>query len=284
LACIRWRDTLVMQAPPVVGAILAGVTHDPAAMWRLPLLVVASLFLIAHIYAFNDWSGALLDQRDPNKAGETALCRGGSRTQLLVLFCVLGAGALLIYAWLSLQLLALGLAMMLFSAWYSWPQAAIQGKTIPVLSTVLHLGGSLLYFLSGYAIRDGLDLRGILIGGYFGVLIMAGHLAQEVQDTDGDRSNGLRTTATLFGPHFAFGISLVLFALSHVYLFALASRGMLPPPARWLVLLGLVHAGLAFSVWREGLGYAAVLRYRKRYQLLYGVVSIGLCLAALGMA
>lgn len=273
-----------MQAPPVVGAILAGVSHEPEVLWRLPLLVLASLFLIAHIYAFNDWSGALLDQQDPNKAGETALCRGGSRGQLLTVCCVLGALALAVYALLDWQLLVLGVLMIVFSSWYSLPHPVFQGKTIPVLSTVLHLGGSVLYFLSGYAIRDGLDLRGVLIGLYFGILIMAGHLAQEVQDAEGDRGNGLRTTATLFGARFAFAASLVLFVLSHVYLWILATRGMLPAPARWLVILAAAHAALVAAVWRAGLTYTAVLTYRKRYQLLYGVVSAGLCAAALFVA
>jgi 4-hydroxybenzoate polyprenyltransferase len=168
-----------------------------------------------------------------------------------------------------------------FGIFYSHP--SLNAKSMPIISTVLHLVGGALYFLLGYALfSPALDLRGILIGGFFGVTFAAGHPIQEVRDFHEDRQVGATTNAIVFGPRPSFFAGLILFALQYAYLFVLAWSGFVP---RVLALLPIVlfpiHIFWTVQTLRGGLGRESIARFQNRYRILYALIGLAMLLSIL---
>lgn len=268
-----------MQAPPLVGVIVGGGLPRPGQLPRLAVLLLANCLLVAHIYCFNDWADAALDRQDPNKARRALLNRGITSSRILTTALVLAAACLGMLACLGLRFLGTGVLLILLSTLYSFPDPRIEGKRRVVFPSLLHLTGSIFYFLLGYLLDRGLDARGLLIGGFFGLAIVAGHLTQEVKDHHGDQHNGIATAAVRYGPRTMFAVSLGIFALAFFYVFWLARTGRLPGILQGLILLLPVHLGLAGHAYRRGLTFAVVERYRHGYQLLFGLIALLIGLA-----
>jgi 4-hydroxybenzoate polyprenyltransferase len=202
LSCIRYRDTIVLQGAPILGAVFAmgGVTSDKIA--ALIVFAIASLLLTAHIFALNDWAGAGSDLSDPNKAPGVCLSRGVSRRQLLFLAVVLLLSSLLLLCFLGARPFTLSLLIAGLSFLYSGP--ALPAKGVPLLSSLTHLVGGELHFLLGYSVFAPLDASGACIAFFFALSFTAGHLTQEARDHDGDTRNGIKTNAVVFGRSQAF--------------------------------------------------------------------------------
>jgi len=167
---------------------------------------------------------------------------------------------------------------------YSFPIPGYKGKGIRLLSSLLHVAGSLLTFLLGYALFSPIDWRALLVGGYFGLIISAGHLVQEIQDVEGDRAADIATLAVTIGRRQAFLLAFLLFTLSFGYLYGLAALGHLPPLAAYLLVFYPVLCLLAIGTWRRGLDPVRVGRFRSSYRLLFGVLVLLLASAGLAQA
>jgi len=234
---------------------------------------------MAHVFCFNDWSGRQLDHCDPNKRESSLLSRGFSGQEILVVTVSLGIASCLLLGMISLRLLGFAFLIIVMGIIYSFPVARFQGKRIPLLSTVLHVGGVLLTFLIGYGLIHRMDQRGVLIGVYFAMLISAGHLVQEVQDCQGDRLNQIRTHTIVFGQRTMFVVAFTMFSLSFAYLYWLARGGWVLPSLKYLVLLYPALVGLFWQADRAGLTFGAVRRLRSRYRMLFAVVAVAFCLS-----
>src|SRR5258708_24194667 len=82
LSCLRPQDILVLQGPPLLGAAFSirhpGVQH----LAPLAILMAANVFLVAHIFMLNDWSGLTTALADPNKAARVFTARGVGRREM----------------------------------------------------------------------------------------------------------------------------------------------------------------------------------------------------------
>jgi 4-hydroxybenzoate polyprenyltransferase len=271
-SCIRYRDVLILQGSPLLGMAFAVREITPEKALSMLLCALASSFLVAHVFSFNDWAGIALDSNDPNKSADVFVTRGISRHGVAVLSLGLLAASLFLLALLPLQTLLLGIAIAALGALYSHP--AFDAKGTPVLSSLPHLVGGALHFLLGYSVFGGIDGRGTLIALFFALTFTAGHLNQEVRDYDGDRLNGIRTNAVVFGKTSAFVAGFVLFTVAYADLFFLAYRGIVPAALAVLpVVLYPVHVFWSVTTLRSRLTFASVSRFQNRYRMLYAVIG-----------
>ncbi len=269
---IRLRDTLIFQAPSVVGVAFVFPGPTAEALVRTGWFLLGGFLLMAHIFAFNDWSDRASDAEGSRRELVKREARHDGRDGLL-LAVGLGVAALGILAWLSLALLWIGGAILLLGVAYSFPVLRFKGKGIPLLSSLLHISGTVLTFLMGTAVFSPIVGRSLLIGGYFALIITAGHLVQEIQDVAGDRSTAISTNAVRFGPRQVFWASSALFALSFVYLLGLALAQLIPTALAVLVVFLPIYAYLAWRTLRGGLSPERVRRFRGQYRVLFGLLT-----------
>jgi len=280
LGCIRYQDVLILQGSPMFGALFALGDVTASKLAVLGLFALASVLLVAHIFSLNDWAGAAADANDPNKAASVFLTRGVGSREVLALSGSLLLSSLVICALLPGHTLVLGAAIAALGILYSHPW--LNAKAMPVMSSLPHLLGGLLHFLFGYSLFSPIDGRGILIGLFFALTFAAGHLNQEVRDYDGDRINGLRTNAVVFGRARTFGAGLLAFTLAYADLVVLARAGLVPAAVGALpFVLYPLHAFWAVTTLRSGLTFESVSRLQSRYRILYAIIGLTMAAALL---
>jgi 4-hydroxybenzoate polyprenyltransferase len=277
LSCLRPQDILVLQGTPLLGAAFA-IRH-PGVQHLAPLatLMAANLFLVAHIFMLNDWSGMTTDLADPNKAARVFTARGIGQREMGALAAGLLGLSLFLFSRLGPITLGLSLAIAALSALYSLPR--FHWKGVPLLNSATHLAGGILHFLLGYSVGRAVDPRGIAIATFFALIFAAGHLTQEVRDHQSDAMNGIRTNAVVFGDRRTFAASLVLFTVSQILLVLLALRGLVPPILAAVVALYPLQLFWSFETLGEGLTYTSVSRLQVRYRELYAVVGLAMVVA-----
>ena len=277
LSCLRLQDVLVLQGPPLLGAVLAIRHPGPLDLAPLAILMAGNVFLMAHVFMLNDWSGLTTDLRDPNKADRVFTARGVGPREISGLMACLLVQSLLLFSRLGPIPLGLSLAIAVLSALYSLPRFHWKGK--PVLNSVAHLCGGILHFLLGYSVANAIDLHGLAIATFFTLIFAAGHLTQEIRDYHGDADNGITTNAVLFGQRRTFAASLVLFTLAQILFLLLALQGILPRPLVVLVALYPLQLHWSFEALREGLTYPSISRLQARYRALYAIVGLAMVVA-----
>jgi 4-hydroxybenzoate polyprenyltransferase len=271
-AATRGLEVSVLQASPLLGAFLASRRHHGASATSLILLLLGSLALTAHVFAFNDWVGYATELRDRRRAAGTSMKReqmGHLAIALLVLanvaFAAIGAWAVL-----------LGAGIAALSLLYSF--SPVLGKRTPGAASLNHLLGGALHFLLGYTIVRGLDWRGAALSLFFGLVFTAGHLNQEVRDHDVDRANGIGTTAVVFGCRRAFIASLCLFTAAYLLIVGLAAAGVLPQIMLLSAAAWLLQARWSLQALRRGPTLETALWMQRRYRLLFAVVGLAMLL------
>lgn len=279
-SCIRYREVLVLQGSPLLGAAFAMGELSTEKIARLLLFAPASFLLVAHIFTFNDWAGVALDSKDPNKSPDVFVTRGVTPREVAILSFGLLFASLLLFAFLPARTFLLAAAIAALGFLYSHP--ATNAKGTPILSSAPHLIGGVLHFLLGYSLFAGLDRRGALIALFFALTFTAGHLNQEVRDHDGDRAHGLLTNAVRFGKRPAFLAGLAGFTLAYADLALLAHSGVVPAKLGWLALvLYPVHAVWSVRTLRAGLTFESVSRLQAWYRGLYALIGLAMIITLL---
>lgn len=283
LRAIRFRDALVFEAPAIVGIAFSMPALTDDSLLRFLPFAFASFLLMAHIFVFNDWSDRIADSlagQPPAMADEPPL----DANHNLWLALGLAVAGVSLLGLLSVRLLLLSSLILLFGVAYSFPMDRFKAKGIPLLSSALHFGGSVLTFLLGYALFSEINARGLVVGGYFGLIISAGHLVQEVQDFEADRAANIATHAVALGPRKAFLLGFVLFTVSFAYLYLLAAAGVLPEVVGYFLVFYPVLCLLGLDPWRSGLEHNSVHRFRGQYRVLFGLMVVLLMVAVLAQS
>ncbi|MEO8505110.1 MAG: UbiA family prenyltransferase [Acidobacteriota bacterium] len=268
---IRYRDILALQGAPLLGAVFALREVTAERLLELPVLGLANLLLVAHIFVINDWAGVDADLNDVNKRAGVFASRGLSRDGIRRLGIALLASSLGLFGFLGPGPLALAAAIVILSALYSRPRSPLKG--VPILSSVLHIGGGMLHFLVGVSLFRAIDGPAIGFALFCGLAFAAGHLNQEVRDLEGDRDNRITTNAVAFGKRRTFIAGLVLFTAAYAQLFALAATGVIPGQ---LAILGCLYPAHLYWSWKtmaEGLSFDSIRRFQARYRALYAVIG-----------
>lgn len=282
LSCIRYREILVLQGSPLLGAAFAMGRPDSGRVVPLLVFAAASVLLVAHVFVFNDWAGIDGDLNDANRVAGVFAAKGISRDEIRRLWIALLALSLLLFGLLGARPLAIASAIALLSFLYSLPARSAKG--VPVLGSAVHLAGGSLHFLLGYALFATVDARALALSLFFGLVFAAGHLNQEVRDFDSDGPNGIRTNAVTFGKTATFFAGLLAFTFAYALLGALAVAGVIP---RWLGCLALLyplHVYWSSRAVAAGLGFQSICRLQARYRVLFAVIGLGMLAALLDSA
>jgi 4-hydroxybenzoate polyprenyltransferase len=279
LSCIRYREVLLLQGTPLMGAALAARKITAARLPALALLFAAGFLLVAHIWSLNDWADLHADRDHPHKF-ENTLPASGTRSGAL-----LGFSLLLLAASLGLFALLPGRAPLLLAACiaflgFFYSHASIHAKGNPLLSSITHLAGGLLHFLLGWCIFAPIGWQAVMAASFFALTFTAGHATQEVQDYDGDRLRNIRTNAVVFGKKTVFIAAFLVFTLAYADLLWLSLAGILPRPL-WLfpcVILP-VHAWWTLETLLRGLSHDRVARFRDHYRALFALIGAAMVFA-----
>jgi 4-hydroxybenzoate polyprenyltransferase len=281
LLCIRYQEAFIFQTPTLMGIVvfLPGIS---AANMAVTLLAGSGSFLVmASIFAMNDWADINLDSQNSIKSKDTFLERGMDPEHVLALAGALAVGGLIIFSVLSWLHVVTALIALLFGLAYSVPIGGVRGKSVPVFSSILHFGGTLLSFLLGALTFTHVDLPSLLIASYPAVLITAGHLVQEVEDYEEDRFSGCQTNAVRFGRKPVFLIASFLFGFSFLLLYWLAEKGFFINIIKYAPILYLLYVSLAMKAYRAGLVRDSVRQLRNHYRILFAVVTLAMMIGSL---
>jgi 4-hydroxybenzoate polyprenyltransferase len=270
---------LVLQGAPFLGALFSVGKVTSSSTVDVLMLVFGNCLLVSHVFVLNDWSGMSADLQDPNRASSVFVRRGVGRTEVGRLWIILLAFALPLFAMLGFEPLIIALSISIASALYSAPVSHVKG--IPLLNSLLHLLGGILHFLLGYSVFHPVDGRGIVIGCFFGLTFMAGHLTHEARDREGDLVNGIRTNAVTFGAFGNFAAGLALFTIADVLLLILAYRGVVPRVLTLVAAFYPFHLYWSLRVLHKGLSFESIRQLQLRYRVLYAVIGLTMALAVL---
>lgn len=278
VAGIRLGEVLVLQGTPLMGLAYACEVRGDVALAPVLALLAGSLLLVAAIWQFNDWADYLADRIDPDRGLDTAT-RAAGREPMLPRAAALLAGGLGLLAWLPLEtfLLAAGIASL--GILYSSPRGGAKG--VPILGSLVHLVGGVCHFLMASAAFVPIDGPALARASFFGLVFMAGHAMQEVQDHDADRLAGVRSNAVAGGRRPVFLAACAAFGLAYLVLFALCLAGLAPLPAGLVAAAVLpFHAAWSWRTASTRLGHADVRALRARYRVLFALIGLGLLAAA----
>jgi len=239
---------------------MAGVLwQEPYFPIRHPVLLfqfgAALFFFYSHAFFFNDWAD----------------CKDGRLDSLVLLWSGVSlAVSFLLFFWVSRSSFGFMLLLLAISMAYSHPRLAL--KTHPVLSSALHLLGGAIQFLAGVSAAGEITHHAVLVGMYAGLLLVAGHMTQEVEHYEADRAKGVTTHAVRFGPQATFRASLGIFLFSSLYLGVLGAVGRVPVV---VAFAGGLAMALQMALW-------LVIRKRERrlnsYRMGYRSIYAGLAL------
>lgn len=272
LSCLRFDEIIILQGTPLLGAFssIGKLTFEKTEI--LLLFFASSCCLVAHVFLLNDWSGIMGDLKDPNRSNRVFTVRGINTTEIglfAILFLLL---TFLLLSFFGERALILVLGIFMTSTLYSFPIFHLKG--VPILNSVLHFIGGLLHFLLGYSLFVSIDNRGLIVGCFFALIFVAGHLTQEIRDYDADMVNGIKTNAVFFGKKWSFLASVSLFTIADVLLFVLSVRGLVSSIlmiVSWICLLQLYWS---IQTLRRGLTFMNVQRLQNKYRILYAILGV----------
>jgi 4-hydroxybenzoate polyprenyltransferase len=273
-AVTRGVEVGVLQASPLLGAYLGGPELGGDGAARLFLLLLGSIALTAHVFVFNDWAGYRSDAHDLRRANLGDDGNDISRERIARLAVALLIAANVAFAFVGLGAVLCGVGIAALSLMYSSSRRF--GKSRPVAASLNHLTGGTLHFLLGYSMEGAVDVKGVCLGLFFGLVFAAGHLNQEVRDHESDRASGIATSAVVFGPRWAFLASFGLFSAAYALIVALAAFGVVAPLLLLSTAAWVLQAGWSLQALRRGLGFETALWMQRRYRLVLAVVGVAL--------
>ena len=270
---IRFSEVIVMQGPPLMGAVFSVAKPQYAMIPPLAIFMSASFFLVAHIWSLNDWSDYWEDR---TAARRHSLARSSEVTRTDLLRFSIGSlvASLAFFCFLPWKTLIIAGAIAALGFIYSFPGIRVKG--LAGLSSLSHFIGGILHFLLGYSLFGDLDWRAFLISIFFALVFMAGHATQEVQDYETDRASGVRTNAVAFGQRAVFLAAFICFAMAFLYLGCLAATGIVPARLGFSALVFPLQAAWTFHVLHSGLAREKLMWLRSRYRMAFGLIGLNI--------
>lgn len=263
---LRIYESAQILVPGLVGVLSQG---------RLPAPFVLLLYLTAYashvlsVYSFNDVCDFDSDALNPRKAGLAPRSVRWLWTQTALLTAVFLASV--VFLPLRVRLLLLGSQVVCMA--YSHPVIRLKRRLLG--SELAHFTVGFCYFSSGVLVAGG-RLREQWLGAVaFGLLYLSGGTFNEIMDYDADRKAELRHFVVHVGPRRALAF---VFAVHYAAFLLLA----LFPPSR-LAAVACAAAALAYTVLirrlSSGVGDPALLlRFRRRYRVLFAALLVLVCL------
>lgn len=272
---VRYRDVVLASSYPLFGAVLALPDLGWSSLLRLSFFIFLNLLFIAHIFIYNDLCDARINPEEPrlrarHALGGTALSEREVRVLNAALVVVSLLGYLLLSAWLAVLV---GLIEAI-SYPYSHPRFKLKG--VPGLSLSIHFFDGAFYVLGGWLVFRELSAAGVFLAVFVGLVMVAGHFFNEIDDFDQDTAVGIRTNAIAFGRDRTFWAGMTGFVAGGG-LFFIGSWLWLPGRA-YAVLGALLLAAWIIQAWRMRAWKAGdpIKSFRTFYRLVFALFTLAL--------
>lgn len=267
----RGLEVLLLQASPVLGVFFGGLRPGDLDMRRPACLLLGSLALTAHAFLLNDWAGYHQDLPDPRRTESVLSQRGIPRGRIIWATLILLFIAISLFAVLGYSALLFGLSIAIISFVYSCVPGF--GKSSPILGSINHLFGGALHFLLGYSTFHPVDLSGIELSLFFGLVFAGGHLNQEVRDYEGDSFNKIRTNAVVFGCRPTFLASMAIFTGAYAVIAGFAVLQSRMDLLTGSLVVWILHSSLFLHALNRGLSYNTACWMQRRYRILLAIIG-----------
>ncbi len=276
----RCFEAAVFTGVPVMGIALSIYYNGlPQIGYLRVLLYISAIYLLAvHVFMMNGYADYHRDIRDSNKLNHSRLLSGSSTGLFFASAIITGLLSLSLLLIFSVNSFLIGVILVILSLAYSTSTLFVHGKGLPGLSSLLHLTGGILAYILGYILFGQLHIQVLLSGLVFGLFITAGHLFQEIQDLQGDKTNNIKTLTIILGHKNSFVIAVILIMLAHVLISFLMIHEIFPDliMINFIVLIAvMLFAMLTFF---NGLNYKNINRFRLQYRIVYAFFALILIL------
>ncbi len=272
---IRYFDILILLAFPTMGAVFAIDAWSVPIALRFVVFCICNAFFLAHVFSFNDISGAHLHPDEPEIRARHALKNLDAKNRAPLFFSiVLLAASLVGYALLDLVILFFASAIAMLCALYSHHHINLKG--VPVASALILLACPLLYFYTGWIAFAPFTAKTAMMGIFFATVLLAGHFSNEIQDFEQDRCASITTNAIRFGKLTVFRFGLVLFVASSAFL-AYVSYAYFDGIRYFIISLILLGSWLAVSCafWRTPQSIESnIATFRSIYRVIYAAYCL----------
>jgi len=270
LKCVRIKEILFFSGIPLLGALFSASVLNARGWLKIGVLITAVFLTGSHVWLWNNLWGLNADRY--NKRRDFTLVKCVSFRELFVLSFILLSLGLVSYFVLPRRTFFMGLAAVLILDIYSCPPIFLKGR--PLGSSLAHLITGTLFFLVGYSLFRPVHIPALLLGLYFGLVFMAGHLNHEIEDYEADREAKILTNAVKFGKRRVFFYSLFFFTLSSIYFYLLGCYNIL---SQRLAILPLIiypfYVYFFCRVLKEGITSEHIRRFRRNYRWLYAIIG-----------
>ena len=227
----------------IITTLLGAAAAHSTFGWRLIGVLVANWLAVGFAFMINDVEDASDDALNPAKVKRNPVSCGdlSARSGRMASFVTAVVSAML-YAWLGLWPLVVGVTCLILGYVYSWRR--IRLKSIPVADLISH--GLLLagfQFLAAYfAFGTGPAWRWIFPLAFIVAISLYGQLFNELRDFEGDVQAGVTHTASLLGQRVAHVLMMTLLVIGvgsgAVTIFAL---GLIPT---WVLIIAAALAAI----------------------------------------
>jgi len=254
----------------MLGIIFAIENISPLFKFQTYLPFIASFICLTQEYMFNDWAGFTEDFKDPAKQNRFIFKIGRNNALKISIALIIIYLCLMWY----LKLFVIGIALVFLSTVYSHPLTNI--KTKPFLPYILFYVFILLFFASGY-MRFSDSWKDVLsFSLFFGLIIIAGQINQELRDYETDSENGVFTTVQLLPKRYFFIVQNILFLLSIFVFYSIFKRGFISCYMLFIYTVFIVFFIFysSFRGFKDRLSSNFFSYNKKFYQIMYFIVGL----------
>jgi len=214
LRSLRWLETFVRLGAPFLGVVFSVNNIYDINILKLFLLLSGYFTLVSHIYLYNDLKGKGFDLLDTLK--KTPLLKGEVSYFSLFLFSLLLLFySIIVYYFLNPIFLIFLFIDIIMGITYVHPKVLLKNR--PFFSIIFLFISNFNDFLIGWLLFGKINITGILLSVYFGLLGAAGQMFHEVKDYEADKISGIRTNAVRFGQKNIFFLGLITYSLSVLF-------------------------------------------------------------------
>jgi len=272
---IRYFDVILVSSFPNFGAVLAMPDLSLLNIIRLAVFNLFNIIFVTHVFIYNDWCDAKINPSEPDHRTRHALKRRVlSDREILGVNAALLVVSLIGFGLLSIRLLVLVLVIEAVTYFYS--QQRVNLKGIPVISLFVHFITSFFYVLAGWILFREFAIPGFFISAFMGLVMVAGHFFNEIDDFEQDLAVGIRTNAVAFGQRSSFHAGMLAFIASSAWFLAGSRLWLTSPAYTWLG--GAMLAAWLVQYWRyrKWKGGDSIKGFRSFYRAAYALFALAL--------
>ncbi len=263
---IRLDSVIFFLGYPLLGALFTLPDFSLASILKLVIFGILNFLFLIQVFMFNDWGDFRLNPTEPEQRSHQALKYPHlvGEKEILIFCLILLIISLSGVFFLSLRSGMMMLLLVVISIFYSHPRLGF--KKFLFLPELAHLLGGAGYFLAGWGVFDKWNLTAWFLAGFWGMILMAGNFANQIDHFEQELKIGLRTSAIYFGKRPVHNFALWIFLLSSFYFLIPAFQ-----LGNEIIILAGIYLVLA---WLVVIFLARKDRFLKKIKLLRRIIRV----------